>query len=662
MLLMRRTFFYTCLSRTCKLAFLYILASLVLSKTQLVVPAPRSSKVVELYQYLSRNSLGSCHDGLYNGAEFCRLQRCLQSSIHSAVISLDGASCSSSEVVTRAAEVFRASHVDVSFILAVQNLPLMTAQVILELFVTSAEVQTSEFVIVDNGSTADMTILYKQVEFLKAHFGTQFKMIHHTEALGFSKANNLAVRHSRGKFIAFINSDAFVSPGWLKPLVFSFHQDDIVAAGPLFLTDSLEISEAGGVVFSDASAANFGRRTKINDAIRFARPVDYISAACVLISRPHFDLVGGLDENYGPGYYEDTDLFKHLDTLGFKIMYQPASVILHDEGHTLGSNSPLKQRLMEENRERFRNKWGKDLQSHCDPGTDAYTAATRKLFPKILWIDDIVPEIDHDSGSMRTFNILRILLHMGHGVEFQAITPREGMQKYMAALRALGVNVRQPSETIAGLTDDRCAFDAILVARRYVFSRVKQMLREGACQNLPVVFDTVDVHFLREARDILSRNGSSTSVLNVLQAIEGDAALSHVKDNRDEELHYMMLSDVVIVVSQVEKAVLRTLLPTNVRVELVSNIHPVHEVSDFLPCAHRSDALFVGNMNHQPNLQAIEWWFESVVPNLKYRVMLHIVGSNDVTQLKEFLQGQNPLNYRLHHSIQMQNLKICIQR
>ena len=376
----------------------------------LIVPVARSPVALNLSHHLSKISLGGCADGLYDGEEFCNLRRCLRSETQFAVISLDGATCPNS-IEGFKLKLPTSDHVDLSFILAVQNLPIMTAQVLLELFVTSKEVNTSEFVIVDNGSSVDMKMLYDQVEFLKAHFGAKFKILRHTEALGFSKANNLAARVSSGKYLAFINSDTFVSPGWLKSLMSSIH-GDTVAAGPMFLDTNMEVAEAGGVVFSDASAANVGRGTRLEDNLRFARPVDYISAACVVVRKEHFDLVGGFDESYGAGYYEDTDFFKHLNKFGFKVMYQPESIVLHDEGHTYGSDSEVKKRLMGENKEKFRAKWAPQLADHCDPGTEAYIAATRNLFPKVLWLDDIIPEPDRDSGSVRTLTILKLLLAM----------------------------------------------------------------------------------------------------------------------------------------------------------------------------------------------------------------------------------------------------------
>ncbi len=60
---------------------------------------------------------------------------------------------------------------------------------------------------------------------------------------------------------------------------------------------------------------------------------------------------------------------------------------------------------------------------------------------RMLWIDDIVPEPDHDSGSIRTLNMLRILRSLGFYIMYQPMVSAGRLPKYTAQARAIGIDV-----------------------------------------------------------------------------------------------------------------------------------------------------------------------------------------------------------------------------
>jgi glycosyltransferase involved in cell wall biosynthesis len=167
--------------------------------------------------------------------------------------------------------------------------------------------------------------------------------------------------------------------------------------------------------------------------------------------------------------------------------------------------------------------------------------------------------------------------------------------------------------SIAEILDRRGReFDLVILARHYVAAKHVEAIRRFA-PKAAVAFDTVDLHFLRAER---------------LAEIEGGAvarAVAHAR--RDEELALIRRVDVTIVVSPVERDVLRGLLP-EAKVLLLSNIH--EPIGGGKPLAEREGLVFIGGFEHPPNTDAVLWYAREVLPRVRKLlpgVPTYIVGS-----------------------------------
>lgn len=212
------------------------------------------------------------------------------------------------------------SPVQVSFIIPFHNHVIIATQCLLELYLTAAEITSAEFFVIDDGSTEDILVMKQAIQLLVGLFDAPIKLIRNVQSLGFGGSSMACARSASGKFISFVNSDAFVGKGWLAAILATFDkQPEAGLVGPLFLGKGMIVAEGGGIVWSDGTAGNYYRGQSVSHNVTFMRPVDYISAALVLIRRDAFETVGGLDPRYGRGYFEDTDLAMALRLHGFKV-------------------------------------------------------------------------------------------------------------------------------------------------------------------------------------------------------------------------------------------------------------------------------------------------------------------------------------------------------
>jgi GT2 family glycosyltransferase len=175
--------------------------------------------------------------------------------------------------------------------------------------------------------------------------------------LGFGGGCNWAARVAAGRRLLFMNDDAVATAGWLDELWRALDDDDTVGvAGSRVLLTNGTLQEAGGVVWRDGTTSGVGRGMDPN-APEYAiqRDVDYVSFCSTMVVRETWNEVGGFDQRYFPAYYEDTDFCLTAQSLGWRVICEPRSVVVHEEGGSIGTS--FKRFLTRRNRELFAAKW-----------------------------------------------------------------------------------------------------------------------------------------------------------------------------------------------------------------------------------------------------------------------------------------------------------------
>lgn len=449
------------------------------------------------------------------------------------------------------------------------------------------------------------------------------RVLRNPENLGFIGSCNRGAREARGEFLVFLNNDTEVTKGWLEALLQTFMtRPDAGLVGARLLYPDGRLQECGGLVFRDGSGWNYGRGDDpARPEYRHLRETDYCSGACLAIRRELFARLEGFDSRYAPAYYEDTDLAFRVRAEGLKVYVQPAASVIHHEGVSSGTDldSGVKQ-YQRVNQTVFRERWADQL-AHQPPrivdpdDRDALRRARdHRLRGRVLLVDAHTPEPDQDSGSVRLTRLMGCLQDLGYGVDFLPDN-RAFAGQYTRALQAEGVRTwfAPWADSLTGFFREHGGeYAAIIVSRHYVAVNYASLIRRH-CPQARFVFDTVDLHYLREQR---------------LAELEGSAALASVaRQTRRSELGVIREADATLVVSEAEREVLAGDAP-GARVHLLSNIHVVRgRRADF---AERSDLFFVGGYQHPPNIDAATWFVNDIWPLVRERLpgtRFHLVGS-----------------------------------
>lgn len=458
-----------------------------------------------------------------------------------------------------------------------------------------------EVIIVDDAST-DGTETELSVR-------TDLRYLRNSANLGFVGSCNRGAAEARGEFVFFLNNDTTVLEGWLDTLVATF--DAIPEAGlvgsKLIYPDG-RLQEAGGIVWEDASGWNWGRLADpAAPEFNFLRDVDYCSGAAILIRRELFTGLGGFDTRYAPAYYEDTDLAFAVRAHGLRVLYQPLSQVVHYEGVTSGTDlgSGIKAYQVR-NRERFLDKWQSVLATHGSAeGRAPRLSADRRPQARMLVIDACTPTPDQDSGSIDMVNLLRMLDDFGYRVSFIPESDLLFSGAYTRALQGRGVECLYhpytPSvEQVLQARGEE--FDAVMLVRGpHAYHYVDMVKRY--CPRAKIIFNTVDLHFLREQRKAQLETGSPRSAM--------------ADEMHRKEMHVIERADTTIVISPVEQELLAREAPA-ARVRVIPLLREIPGRSQgFGP---RRGIVFVGGFRHPPNIDAMLWFCAEIWPLVRARL------------------------------------------
>jgi GT2 family glycosyltransferase len=211
-----------------------------------------------------------------------------------------------------------------------------------------------EVIVVDNAST-DGTREYLQDWVTK---GRDRKIILNDDNRGFAAGNNQGMEAATGEFLVILNNDTYVTPGWIRTLASHLRRDPSLGiVGPV----TNNIGNEARIEIAYADMAEMIERAGIHTRAHAGRllHLPVVAFFCVMLRRSVWERLGGLDERFGLGFFEDDDYCRRVAEIGMKVGCAEDVFVHHHLSATFNQlQSEKRQELFERNQALYEEKWG----------------------------------------------------------------------------------------------------------------------------------------------------------------------------------------------------------------------------------------------------------------------------------------------------------------
>ena len=212
-----------------------------------------------------------------------------------------------------------------------------------------------ELIVIDNGST-DGTAAY--LAGIGEAAAIPVTVIENPQNAGFPAACNQGLKAARGDYLVLLNNDTVVTDAWLDQLIALADSDPAIGlAGPMsnYATPPQLVEE---VPYTDLEQMQaFALRWRAEHRGQW-QTVRKLSGFCLLMKRRVYEPIGGLDERFGLGLFDDDDLCERARCAGFERAVAHDLFVHHFGSRTFQGNGIDAEKLLAENKRRFAAKWG----------------------------------------------------------------------------------------------------------------------------------------------------------------------------------------------------------------------------------------------------------------------------------------------------------------
>ena len=213
----------------------------------------------------------------------------------------------------------------------------------LEALFTSAEPSSLEVICVDNASadgSAQAVAKFPQARLLRQPVN-----------LGFAGGVNVGLTAAQGDLLVLLNQDCLVHEGWLTAVTDSFrHNPNLGILGGIIYNQDGTIDHAGAHI-SHPEGYGVHETAVANSTAPY--PVEYVTGALFVIRRTVWQTIGPLDDNFYPGYFEESDYCYRARAHGYEIACAPGVQATHLRSSSEWQKDPVRHNA-NQHRSRYR--------------------------------------------------------------------------------------------------------------------------------------------------------------------------------------------------------------------------------------------------------------------------------------------------------------------
>ncbi len=214
--------------------------------------------------------------------------------------------------------------------------------------------EAHEVIVVDNGSDDETALSLQKI--VNEQTGEDLRIIYNQDNRGFPRACNQGMAAACGDTLVILNNDVVVSHNWLHNLLHCLYsKPEHGLAGPV--TNWISGSQQRPKSYTDMEEFHiFAHQHNQSDPTRWTYSLRLVGF-CLAIRREVYQQVGGFDERFGRGNFEDDDYCMRVRRAGYKLVLA-GDTYVHHHGSVTSREDPEYVQLLTENCERFTRKWG----------------------------------------------------------------------------------------------------------------------------------------------------------------------------------------------------------------------------------------------------------------------------------------------------------------